>query len=133
MSYRDILTISGKSGLFKLVFQSKNRVIVKSIVDNRCFPLFASHKASSLEEIYLFTENDSIPLKEVLKKIYEYTDGGQAIDPKSSEAEIRKYMEAIIPEYDKTRVHYSDMKRLFTWYNILQANNLLVLEEEKSE
>jgi len=128
MNYKEIFTISGKSGLFKLVSQSKNTAIVESLIDHTRHPLFASNKASSLEEIYLFTSDGSLPLKEVLVKIHTYTGGGKAIDPKSPEADVRKYMESVLPEYDRERVHYSDMKRLFAWYNILLESGLLVTE-----
>ena len=131
MDYKEIFTISGKSGLFKLLSRSKNNAIVESVTDHTRMPLFMSSKASSLEEIYLFTEEGSLPLKDVLKRIYDYAKGGEAIDPKAPEAEVRKYLEAVVPEYDRSRVHYSDMKRLFSWYRILLAAGLLVIEEEK--
>ena len=131
MSYKNILTISGKSGLFKLVSQSKNKAIVESITEHTCTPLFMSHKASSLEEIYLFTNEGTLPVKDVLKRINTYAQGGKAIDHKAPETEIRKYMENVIPEYDREKVHFSDMKRLFMWYNLLHDNNLLELEEEE--
>ena len=130
MSYKEILTISGKSGLFRLISQSKNNAIVESLTEHTRHPLFMSSKASSLEEIYLFTTEGSVPLKDVLRKIHAYANGGKAIDPKSPEAEVRKYMESVLPEYDRERVHYSDMKKLFSWYNILLDNELLILEEE---
>ena len=130
MSYKNILTISGKSGLYKLISQSKNNAIVESITEHTCMPLFISHKASSLEEIYLFTDDGTMPLKDVLKQIHTFTNGGNAIDHKAPEAEIRKYMETVLPNYDREKVHYSDMKRLFMWYNILHDNNLLIIEED---
>lgn len=138
MDYKEILTISGKSGLFKLVSQSKSSAIVESLTEHNRMPLFMSSKASSLEEIYLFTEDGSIALKEVFKRIHAHTKGEKAIDSKTAEPEMRGYLETIIPEYDRGHVHYSDMKRLFSWYNILLENNLLVIEEdsetaEKSE
>ena len=130
MSYKNILTISGKSGLFKLISQSKNSAIVESITEHTCMPLFMSHRASSLEEIYLFTNEGTLPLKDVMKRIHSHANGGKAIDHKAPEAEVRKYMEEVLPDYDREKVHYSDMKRLFMWYNILHDNNLLVIEEE---
>lgn len=133
MDYKEILTISGKSGLFRLVSQSKSSAIVESLTEHNRMPLFMSSKASSLEEIYLFTEDGSIALKDVFKRIHAHTNGGKAIDPKTAEAEMRSYMEAVIPEYDREHVHYSDMKRLFSWYNILLENNLLVLEDAPAE
>jgi Ribonuclease G/E len=129
MDYKEILTISGKSGLFRLVSQSKKNAIVESLTEHTRCPLFMSNKASSLEEIYLFTEEGSIPLKEVFQKIYAYTGGGKAIDAKTPETEVRKYMAEVLPEYDRNRVHYSDMKRLFTWYNILLECNMLIIED----
>ena len=133
MNYKEILTISGKGGLFRLVSQSKNNAIVESLTDHTRHPLFMSNKASSLEEIYLFTDEGSLPLKDVFKKIQAHAGGGKSIDPKAPEAEVRKYMEAVLPEYDRSRVHYSDMKRLFSWYNILLESNMLVIEDEDSE
>ena len=131
MSYKNILTISGKSGLFKLISQSKNSAIVESITEHTCMPLFMSHRASSLEEIYLFTNEGTLPLKDVMKRIHSYANGGKAIDYKAPEAEVRKYMEEVLPDYDREKVHYSDMKRLFMWYNILHDNDLLITEEEQ--
>lgn len=134
MDYKEILTISGKSGLFKLISQSKSSAVVESLTEHNRMPLFMSSKASSLEEIYLYTEEGSIALKDVFQRIYAHTKGEKTIDTKTAEPEMRSYLETIIPEYDRDRVHYSDMKRLFSWYNILLENNLLVLgEEEKPE
>lgn len=133
MDYKEILTISGKSGLFRLVSQSKSSAIVESLTEHNRMPLFMSGKASSLEEIYLFTEDGSIALKDVFKRIHAHANGGKAIDPKATEPEMRTYLEAVIPEYDRDHVHYSDMKHLFSWYNILLENNLLVLDEEAAE
>lgn len=133
MNYKEILTISGKGGLFRLVSQSKNNAIVESLTDHTRHPLFMSNKASSLEEIYLFTDEGSLQLKDVFKKIHAHAGGGKAIDPKAPEAEVRKYMEAVLPEYDRSRVHYSDMKRLFSWYNILLESDMLIIEEEHAE
>ena len=134
MDYKEILTISGKSGLFKLISQSKSSAVVESLTEHNRMPLFMSSKASSLEEIYLYTEEGSIALKDVFQRIYAHTKGEKTIDPKTAEPEMRSYLETIIPEYDRDHVHYSDMKRLFSWYNILLENNLLVLgEEEKPE
>ncbi len=133
MDYKEIFTISGKSGLFKLLSRSKNNAIVESVTDHTRIPLFMSSKASSLEEIYLFTEEGNLPLKDVLKRIHTHAGGGEAIDPNAPESEIRNYFAEVVPEYDRNRVHYSDMKRLFSWYRILLSAGLLVTEEEKGE
>jgi hypothetical protein len=130
-----IISISGMPGLFKVVAQSKNGVIVESLTDKRRFPAFASHKISSLEDISMFTTGEDKPLKEIMKAIFDKENGGPAIDNKKDDKEITAYFESILPDYDKERVHVSNMRKLFTWYNQLQATGNLkeVKEGEDAE
>lgn len=125
MKLSEILSISGKSGLYVLVSRSKSGVIVESISDKKRFPAFATDRISSLEEISMFTYEKDVPLKDVLKSIFDKENGGKAIDPKSDAKLLKEYMEAILPEFDRDRVYVSDMKKLFTWYNLLQENNMI--------
>jgi hypothetical protein len=125
MKLSEILSISGKSGLFILVSRSKTGVIVESISDKKRFPAFGTDRISSLEEISMFTYEKDVPLKEVFKSIFDKENGGLAIDPKSDQKLLKQYMEEILPDYDSERVYVSDMKKLFTWYNLLVQNNLL--------
>jgi Ribonuclease G/E len=125
MKLSEILSISGKSGLFVLVSRSKSGVIVESISDKKRFPAFGTDRISSLEEISMFTYEKDVPLKDVFKSIFDKENGGLAIDPKSDPKLLKQYMEEILPDYDSERVYVSDMKKLFTWYNLLSQNNLL--------
>lgn len=135
MDLSTILSISGKPGLYKLVSQTKNGALVESLADSRRYPAFANDKISALEDISIFTTDDDIPLKEVFQKIYEKENGGDCIDHKAPEKEMRAYMEQVLPNYDKDRVYLSDMKKLFSWYKILNSKNMIDLdkEEEKTE
>ncbi|MEI6348539.1 MAG: DUF5606 domain-containing protein [Bacteroidota bacterium] len=125
MKLSEILSISEKSGLFVLVSRSKSGVIVESISDKKRFPAFGTDRISSLEEISMFTYEKDVPLKDVFKSIFDKENGGLAIDPKSDPKLLKQYMEEILPDYDSERVYVSDMKKLFTWYNLLSQNNLL--------
>jgi hypothetical protein len=131
MKLSEILSISGKSGLFILVSRSKTGVIVESISDKKRFPAFGTDRISSLEEISMFTYEKDVPLKEVFKSIFDKENGGLAIDPKSDQKLLKQYMEEILPDYDSERVYVSDMKKLFTWYNLLVQNNLLDLSSDE--
>lgn len=133
MDLSTILSITGKPGLFKLISQTKNGALVESLLDSRRYPAFAHEKISSLEDISIFTTDDDISLKEVFQKIYEKENGGDCIDNKASEKEIRAYMEQVLPNYDRERVYLSDMRKLFSWYKILNAKQLINLDEEKQE
>ncbi len=133
MDLSTILSISGKPGLFKLVSQTKNGALVESLADSRRYPAFAHYKISSLEDISIFTTDDDISLKKVFQAIYRKENGGDCIDSKSDEKDIRSYMEQILPNYDKGRVYLSDMRKMFSWYKILNAKGLIDLEEDKPQ
>ncbi|MCX6310993.1 MAG: DUF5606 domain-containing protein [Bacteroidetes bacterium] len=134
MDISNIISMSGMPGLYKVIAQSKSGVIVESLIDKKRFPAFASNRISTLEDISIYTTGDDLPLKEVYKKIFDKEKGGACPDGKSSdEKTLRAYVETIVPEYDKERVHISDLRKLFSWYNILQSAGLLVVEEPKEE
>lgn len=133
MDLNGILAITGKPGLYKLISQTKSGALVESLVDKRRMPAFSNERISSLKDITMFTNDDDIPLQEVFQAIFKLENGGDCISHKSDEKELKAYMEKVLPEYDRDRVHTSDMKKLFSWYNILNANKLIDLEEEKQE
>lgn len=125
------MAISGYPGLFKHISQGRNGIIVESLIDKKRMPAYASMKVSALEDIAIFTEEGEVPLKVVLKRIYEKESGGASIDSKASAQDIKNYFESVVPEYDKERVYVSDMKKLISWYNILQSLNMLEFKEEE--
>ncbi len=130
---KDILSISGYGGLFKYVSQGRNGIIVESLEDNKRMPAHASAKVSALEDISVFTETDDMPLKDVLKAIFEKENGGPAINHKSADADLKKYFASVIPNYDKERVYNSDIRKIINWYNILQKHSLLNFDEKPEE
>jgi hypothetical protein len=130
---KGILSISGQGGLFKMIAEAKNNVIVESIVTKKRMPAYSTSKISSLEDIAIFTVEGEVSLKDVFKKIYDLENGGKAIDPSSQNQELKNYFAKVLPEYDKDRVYVSDIKKVFSWYNLLLDNGLMTFEEEKSE
>src|ERR1035437_7170552 len=128
MNLKDILAISGYSGLFRFVSQGRNGVIVEGLVDKKRMNATASARVSALEDIAIYTSDKEIPLKEVLKRIFQKEDGKPTIDPKSPNDKLKKYFEEVVPEYDREKVYVSDMKKLFGWYNILLSQNMIDLE-----
>ena len=130
---KSILAISGHSGLFKLIAESKNNIIVESLDTNKRMPVHSTSKISSLDDIVIYTKEGDTPLKDVFKAIFDKENGGASIDPKLPENKLREYFESILPDYDKTRVYTSDIKKMLMWYNILQGKNMLDFTEENSE
>ncbi len=121
MEFKEILAISGQPGLYKYVAQSTHGVIVESLVDGRRLNAPASSKVSALTEISMYTEGDDIPLAEVFTRIYAHTGGKEAISHKESPEKLRAAFGEVIPEFDRDRVHASDIKKCFSWFNTLVA------------
>ena len=129
MDLSEILSITGKPGLYKMIAKSKNGLIVESLIDGKRISAFSHEKISSLEEISIFTETEDIPIKDVLKKIFEKTEGKEAIDSKSPNSKLKDFFEDIVPDYDKDRVYVSDIKKVLKWYNLLLQKELLDFTE----
>lgn len=126
---KDILSISGQPGLFKLVSKGNNNLIVESLITGKRMPAHSSSKVITLEDIAIFTEEGEKPLKEVLKQIAEKESFGQTLDPNSSSKDLLAYFGEVVPDFDKARVYASDVKKVLKWYNLLQEKQLLVFDE----
>lgn len=119
MELKDILAISGQPGLYKFVAQSMRGIIVESLLDGKRMNASATSRVSALTEISMFTEGEDIALADVFTNIWNYTEGKQAISHKESPEKIKEEFAKVLPEYDRERVHVSDMKKCFAWYNTL--------------
>ncbi len=128
MELKDILAISGQPGLFKYVAQSARGVIVESLTDKRRSNASATSRVSSLSEISMFTEEGDVALGEVFTAIYKQSGGESAISHKESNEKIVEAFAAALPNYDRERVHISDMKKCFAWFNILVAAGMTSFE-----
>ena len=118
---RDILSITGKPGLYKLVNRGNNMLIVESLLDGKRMPTYARDKIVSLGEISMYTMGEDIALSEVLTKLGEKEGLKEAsIDPKKADNEVlRDFFGEVLPDYDRDRVYPSDIRKLIQWYNIL--------------
>ena len=136
-----ILAISGKPGLYKLVTRGKNNLIVEALdATHRRMPAFATERITSLNDIAMFTDDEEVPLTDVLESMKTLEDGKKAaVDPKkASTKELQDYFTKVLPTWDRDRVHASDIKKLITWYNLLIEAGITDFkdaeeEEEKSE
>lgn len=130
---KGILSISGQSGLFKLVAESKNNIIVESLETKKRIPVHSTSKVSALEDIAIYTDESDVPLKDIFKAISDKENGGPAISHKVSGNELKKYFGEVVPDYDKERVYVSDIKKVLQWYNVLQEKEMLDFAETEEE
>lgn len=131
MDLSKIMAIAGKPGLYKMISQTKNGIIVESFLDQKRFAAFTNERISSLKEISVFTTGEDISLKDVFRKMFDKLNGAPAPDPKSSDKEIKAFFEETLPEYDRERVYTSDLKKILMWYNILKQHEVLDFTEEE--
>lgn len=125
------LSISGKPGLFRLVSQGKNMLIVENVTTGKRQPAYNHDKIISLADVAMYTDGEDEPLYNVFQSISEKT-GGQPVDYKSlSEAELREKFAEYLPNFDRERVYNNDIKKLFSWYNILVAKNVTNFKDDE--
>ena len=133
MDLTDIISISGKSGLHTIVGQSKNNVIVESLIDGKRFPTFSTNRISALKGISIYTIEGETLLSDVYRKIHEKEKGGKCIKHSEDASKLRAYLEEIVPDFDKEQVYNSDIKKLFQWYNILHDTKKLKLKKSDNK
>ncbi|GHT76385.1 hypothetical protein AGMMS50262_14430 [Bacteroidia bacterium] len=132
---KEILSVSGKSGLFKLISQGKNMFIVESLLDHKRLPVYMRDKVVSLKDVAIYTDAEEVPLSTVFNNIKE-KEQGQAIAFNPSDAqpeELRAYFESVLPNFDKERVYPTDIKKMLNWYNLLVKEGLADFSEKEEE
>ena len=135
MELKDIVAVNGKPGLYEIKAQSKGGIIVQSLLDGKKFPITVSHNISALNEIAIYTYEEEIPLRVILKTIGEKENGAEAISPKESGKVLTSYFREILPNFDEERVYTSNIKKVLQWYNLLASKNFdfTAIQEEEQE
>lgn len=132
MNLTGIIAISGRPGLFKVVAQGKNSLIVESLEDGKRFPAYSTDRISALEDISVYTYDEDVALGSIFEIIYNKEKGGEAPSHKADKLTLENYLLEVLPNYDQERVYFSDLKKIFQWYNLLHKGGLLVVEEEST-
>ncbi len=131
-----ILSISGKPGLYKLISQGRNMLIVEALdATKKRMPARGNDKVTSLNDISIYTDEDGVPLLNVLDSVKKKENGGLvSINIKEASAdELKEYFAQVLPDYDRDRVYLNDIKKLLSWYNILVEAGITDFVEEKEE
>ena len=131
MNLEGIINVAGKPGLYKVVSQGNNAVIAESLADGKKIPLFSHNQSNMLEEIGIYTYDDTKPLSEIFDDIAIKENAGQALSHKSSTNELTNYFREILSNYDEERVYTSDIKKVFQWYNTMQQHGLIELPKKE--
>ena len=128
-----IISISGQPGLFKIIAQSKNGIIIEGLADKKRTNINSTTKVSTLADIGMYTTGDDKPIEEIITAVFEKEKGGPCVNSKADDKEIMAYFAQILPDYDKERVYTSNMRKLFNWYTVLQTTGNLKEKEAGKE
>ena len=129
MKLNQILTISGKPGLYQLQSRTRSGFLALSLLDQKRISIGLRNNVSLLSEIAIYTLDGEKPLEEVFKAIKEKENGQKTtVSHKATEDELEAYFFSVIPNYDEDKVYPSDIKKIIQWYNILIDKGFL--EEE---
>ena len=133
MNLEGIISITGKPGLFKIISQGNNVVIVENLEDKKRMPMTARYQANSLDEIGIYTIEDTTPLSNIFDIIAKKENAKQSISHRADKEDLIKYFEDILPNYDIERVYISDIKKVIQWYNTMQAAGLIKLAQAEKK
>ncbi|GAB3962259.1 hypothetical protein GCM10028805_63020 [Spirosoma harenae] len=142
---KQIANVAGYSGLYRILKPGRAGVIVESLDDKKAKTMMGpTARVSVLNDISIYVDDDSdeqsIPLGQVLMSIHEKYGDKLTVDPKGSNDQLAEFMATVVPAYDRERVRPTDIKKLISWYGILQQYAPDVFEvtaeettEEKAE
>lgn len=136
MEFKEIATVSGKPGLYKILKPSRSGVILESMDDKKAkLVVGGSHRVSILSEIsiYTLTEEGASPLEEVMRTIEKEFQGDTGLAADADNDEYQAFLKHVLPEYDENRVYVSDIKKLINWYNIIRQHEPDLLREKPEE
>lgn len=132
MKISEILAISGKPGLYKVIASSQKNLVVESMIDGKRTSVPGSARISSLGDITMYTHNDDLPLRDILENMHNKLKGAEAPNHNSSTPhEIKDFVDSVVKELDHDRIYTSDLKKLIQWYNTLLAVNAFPFENEE--
>lgn len=120
-----------------MISGNKNMLIVESLMDGKRFPAFANDRVISLKDISMFTDDEDIPLYKVFESVKKVAAGKTVtLDIKNATGkELQDWFATVLPNFDRDRVHNSDIKKVVSWYNILINGGITEFApvEEKEE
>lgn len=130
---REILSITGKPGLFKIVTPGKRTLVVEEMTSKKRFPLGQRDRVVCLGDIAMYTVGEDLPLGEILDRVYAVEEG-KPVDVKSMDNDaLREEFAKAVEDFDRDRVYPSDIKKLYNWYNLLISQGYTKFTEDEPE
>lgn len=121
MELKDIISVPGMGGLYKVIGNNKAGFIVESLVDGKRTMVNATQRIMTLVDVAIYTTSEEKPLREVFLAIQAKDGSKLSVDPKSDDTKLKAYFSTIVPDYDTERVYVSDIRKVLNWYSLLNG------------
>jgi hypothetical protein len=134
MNLKDLIAVSGISGVFRIAGNRNNGLIIEDLdTGKKKFAPARRHQFTPLESIAIYTDDDSTELAKVFSNMLEQIEDNPPVNPNAKPDELREYFADVLPDFDRDQVSSGDIKKVIKWFNFLNERNLLSLEEETVE
>lgn len=132
MEFSKIISVTGKPGLYQVMSQSKNAIIVESLTDKKRLAINSTQNVSLLENIAIYTYEEDVPLLDIFTAMFEKTEGKAALSHKESAKNLTAFFAEVLPNYDDERVYASNIKKVIQWFNLLVVSGMDFSKVEKA-
>lgn len=130
MKIDEFVAVSGLSGLYKMVANRNNGLIIENLDDGkRKLAPSRKHQFTPLASIGIYTDDDTEELRVVFRSMLEQLETNPPLALSASAVELNDYFAKILPSFDRDRVFTSDIKKIIKWFNFLNERNLLNMED----
>lgn len=134
MNLKDLIAVSGISGVFRIAGNRNNGLIIEDLdTGKKKFAPARRHQFTPLESIAIYTDDDSTELAKVFSNMLEQIEDNPPVNPNAKPDDLREYFADVLPDFDRDQVSSGDIKKVIKWFNFLNERNLLSLEEETVE
>ena len=115
-----ILAVSGQSGLYLYIAQTRSGAVVESLSDKKRSSVSVTSKITSMADISIYTDDEEVKLQQVFENMKQVLGDADAPSAKSKPEELKALFEKALPTYDRARFYVSHMKKVVEWYNALK-------------
>ncbi len=135
MNFDEIIAVSGLGGLYRMVANRSNGLIVEELGSGkRRFASARKHQFTPLASIGIYTDDgDTLELKKVFRNMNDQFDDNPPPDLNSSGEDLREYFSDVLPNYDPDRVKVADIKKVIKWFVFLSEGKMLSLEDNTDD
>ena len=132
-AFSEFATVTGKGGIFRVVKALRAGFILEGLDENKTRLVTSpGHKVSLLEEIsvYTNTREGTLPLREVLIRIFKEYGEDTGVDYNSDGTKLRAFLKSVVPDHDESKVYVSDIRKIVKWYGVLLQHAPEILHSE---